>query len=177
VAFGPPATAAAPQTGPPQMPLPPAKPPDTAALAPAPARRHLRIRGTRWKVILLSVGLAVFVGGLLGGYQWTQTQYYVGAQGNHVALYQGVNDSVLGISLSKVLRDHPEIELKYLPPYQQKQVQATIAEDSKSQGQSKVDDLAVQASACKKEARRQNGDNQVTLTEEEQKLVSLCSSQ
>ncbi|MFD8003854.1 caspase family protein [Streptomyces mirabilis] len=177
VAFGPPATAAAPQTGPPQMPLPPAKPPDTAALALAPARRHLRIRWTRRKVILLSVGLAVFVGGLLGGYQWTQTQYYVGTQGNHVALYQGVNDSVLGISLSKVLRDHPEIELKYLPPYQQKQVQATIAEDSKSQGQSKVDDLAVQASACKKEARRQNGDKQVTLTEDEQKLVSLCGHQ
>ena len=49
-------------------------------------------------------------------------------------------------------KDHPEIELKYLPQYQQKLVEATIAEGGLSTAQKKIDELAVQASACRKQA-------------------------
>ncbi len=62
------------------------------------------------------------------------------------------------MSLSKVQKDHPEIELKYLPSYQQKQVKATIAEGGLPAAQSKVSELAVQASACKKENERQKAE-------------------
>jgi hypothetical protein len=55
-----------------------------------------------------------------------------------------------------VEKDHPDIELKYLPPYQQKQVKATIAEGGLQDAQKKIDDLAVQASACKKESERES---------------------
>ncbi|WP_234542370.1 Stp1/IreP family PP2C-type Ser/Thr phosphatase [Streptomyces shenzhenensis] len=100
------------------------------------------------------LALAVIGGGLYGGYRWTQTQYYVGANGEHIALYQGISQDLAWVSLSKVETDHPEIELKYLPPYQQKQVKATIAEGGLEDARSKVQELAVQASACKKESER-----------------------
>ncbi|MFF1447664.1 Stp1/IreP family PP2C-type Ser/Thr phosphatase [Streptomyces sp. NPDC058274] len=104
--------------------------------------------------------LAVIGGGLYGGYRWTQTQYYVGAQDEHVALYRGISQDLAWVSLSKVEKDHPEIELKYLPPYQQKQVKETIAEGGLSDAQSKIDELAVQASACKKDSERRAAESQ-----------------
>ncbi|MFE7130272.1 PP2C family protein-serine/threonine phosphatase [Streptomyces sp. NPDC057638] len=100
------------------------------------------------------LALAVVGGGLYGGYRWTQTQYFVGSQGGHVALYQGISQDLAWVSLSKVERDHPEIELKYLPPYQRKQVEATISQNSRGRAQAKIGELALQASACKKEEER-----------------------
>jgi serine/threonine protein phosphatase PrpC len=112
--------------------------------------------GRKWlKRSLYSVlALAVIGGGLYGGWRWTQTQYYVGTSGEHIALYRGISQDLAWVSLSKVEKDHPEIELKYLPPYQQKQVKATIAEGGLNDAQTKIGELAVQASACKKEAER-----------------------
>ncbi|MFJ3306008.1 Stp1/IreP family PP2C-type Ser/Thr phosphatase [Streptomyces sp. NPDC086549] len=111
-------------------------------------------KGRKWLKRSLYGGLALAVigGGLYGGYRWTQTQYYVGANGEHVALYRGINQDLAWVSLSKVEKDHPEIELKYLPPYQQKQVKNTIPQGDLVKAQSKVHELSVQASACKKEA-------------------------
>ncbi|GAB2865535.1 Stp1/IreP family PP2C-type Ser/Thr phosphatase [Streptomyces deserti] len=100
------------------------------------------------------LALAVIGGGLYGGWRWTQTQYYVGAKGEHVALYRGISQDLAWVSLSEVEKDHPEIELKYLPPYQQKLVKATIAEGDLKGAQKKIEELSVQASACKKEAQR-----------------------
>ena len=102
------------------------------------------------------LALAVVGGGLYGGYRWTQTQYYVGANDDHVALYRGISQDLAWVSLSKVEKDHPEIELKYLPPYQQKLVEATIAEGGLNDAQKKIDELSTQASACKKHAERRD---------------------
>ncbi|GAA1012549.1 protein phosphatase [Streptomyces sp. F-3] len=98
--------------------------------------------------------LAVIGGGLYGGHRWTQTQYYIGVNDDHVALYRGISQDLAWLKLSRLESDHPEIELKYLPPYQQKQVRATIAEGGLKDARRKIDELAVQASACKKEAQR-----------------------
>jgi hypothetical protein len=113
-------------------------------------------KGRRWfkRSFYTVLALAVIGGGLYGGWRWTQTQYFVGANGEHVALYRGISQDLAWVSLSKVEKDHPDIELKYLPPYQQKQVKATIAEGGLQDARKKIDDLAVQASACKKEAER-----------------------
>lgn len=118
--------------------------------------------GRRWlKRSFYSVlALAVIGGGLYGGYRWTQTQYYVGTQDEHIALYRGISQDLAWVSLSKVEKDHPEIELKYLPPYQQKQVKATIAEGGLKNAQQKISELATQASACKKDAERRAADTQ-----------------
>jgi PPM family protein phosphatase len=113
-------------------------------------------RGRRWlkRSLYSALALAVVGGGLYGGYRWTQTQYYVGAKGEHVALYRGISQDLAWVSLSKVEKDHPEIELKYLPPYQQKQVKATITAGGLQQARAKIEALSVQASACKKQAER-----------------------
>lgn len=111
-------------------------------------------KGGRWlkRSFYTVLALAVIGGGLYGGWRWTQTQYYVGVNGEHVALYRGISQDLAWVSLSKVSKDHPEIELKYLPPYQQKSVEGTIAEGDLKTAQKKIDELSVQASACKKEA-------------------------
>ncbi|CAM5734735.1 Stp1/IreP family PP2C-type Ser/Thr phosphatase [Streptomyces hirsutus] len=103
--------------------------------------------------------LAVIGGGVYSGWRWTQTQYYVGTNGEHVALYQGISQDLAWVSLSKVEKDHPEIELKYLPPYQRKLVEATIADGDLHGARSKIDELAVQASACRKEAERRTAES------------------
>ncbi|MFG2788971.1 Stp1/IreP family PP2C-type Ser/Thr phosphatase [Streptomyces sp. NPDC048419] len=119
-------------------------------------------KGRKWakRSFYIVLTLAVIGGGLYGGWRWTQTQYYVGTKAEHVALYRGISQDLAWVSLSEVEKDHPEIELKYLPPYQQKQVKNTIAEGGLTDAQSKIDDLAVQASACKKESERQAAESE-----------------
>ncbi|GAA3500360.1 Stp1/IreP family PP2C-type Ser/Thr phosphatase [Streptomyces prasinosporus] len=104
--------------------------------------------------------LAVLGGGLYGGWRWTQTQYYVGTKDEHVALYRGISQDLAWVSLSEVAKDHPEIELKYLPPYQQKRVEATIAEGDLEGARAKIEELSVQASACKKQAERRAAESE-----------------
>ena len=118
-------------------------------------------KGRRWlkRSVYSLLVLAVLGGGAYGGYRWTQTQYYVGANGDHVALYRGISQDLAWVNLSKVNKDHPEIELKYLPPYQQTQVKATIAEGGLSDARSKIDELAVQATACEKQAAREDAES------------------
>jgi protein phosphatase len=107
-----------------------------------------------------ALALAVVGGGLYGGWRWTQTQYYVGVNGDNVALYRGISQDLAWVKLSKVQQNHPEIELKYLPPYQQKRVKATIAAGGLSDARKKIDELSVQASACKKAAQQRQAENQ-----------------
>ncbi|MFI8873310.1 serine/threonine-protein kinase [Streptomyces sp. NPDC055243] len=154
-------------------------PPRPAATGPGrqePARRKPR-RG----VVLGVVMALVLIGGMYGGYRWTQTQYFVGAHEGHVALYRGVDKEIGWVDLSTVEDDHPEIELKYLPAYQRKQVESAITEDGIDESEEKIEELAVQASACKKNEQARSAKSGSTpapsLSEEEQKLVPLCGRQ
>lgn len=119
-------------------------------------------RPRRWlkRSVYSLLALAVLGGGLYGGWRWTQTQYYVGTKGEHVALYRGINQDLAWVSLSKVEKDHPEIELKYLPPYQQKLVESTIVEGDLYGAREKIEELSVQASACKKQAERRAAESE-----------------
>ncbi|WP_065482323.1 PP2C family serine/threonine-protein phosphatase [Streptomyces sp. PTY087I2] len=112
--------------------------------------------GRKWlkRSVYIVLALAVIGGGLYGGYRWTQTQYYVGVKDENVALFRGISQDLAWVSLSKVEKNHPEIELKYLPPYQRKQVESTIAEGNITDAREKIAELAAQASACKKDAQR-----------------------
>ncbi|MER5969529.1 protein phosphatase 2C domain-containing protein [Streptomyces sp. NPDC002055] len=114
-----------------------------------------RRRG-RWlkRSLIITLALGALGGALYGGYTWTQTQYYVGTKGEHIALYQGISQDLAWISLNEVHEDHPEIELKYLPAYQRNQVKETIAVGSLDQAKGKVSELNKQASACQKSSER-----------------------
>ncbi len=113
-------------------------------------RRNPWIGRSLWIVL----ALALVGGGLYGGYAWTQSQYYVGTNKQNVALYRGINQELVGVSLHEIYRDSPSIELKYLPVYQRKQVQETIAAKNLTEAQDKVKELGEQAGACKKAEQR-----------------------
>ncbi|QGV79589.1 Stp1/IreP family PP2C-type Ser/Thr phosphatase [Streptomyces ficellus] len=119
--------------------------------------------GRKWlkRSFFLVLALAVLGGASYGGYRWTQTQYYVGTKDDHVALYRGISQDLAWVSLSEVEKDHPEIELKYLPDYQRKQVEETIAGGNLGKAQDKIEELATQASACKKQEQRQAADDRL----------------
>ncbi|MEY9966055.1 serine/threonine protein phosphatase PrpC [Streptacidiphilus sp. MAP12-16] len=107
-------------------------------------------RRRRWLVpsVVLLVVLALVGGGGYFGYRWTQTQYFVGASGDHVAIFQGVNQSLAGISLSKVYQQTP-IQLKYLPPTDQTKVKGgTMTASSLKDAQQTIAGLQVQATVC-----------------------------
>jgi serine/threonine protein phosphatase PrpC len=110
--------------------------------------------GRRWlkRGLTTAAVLGVLGGGLYGGYAWTQTQYYVGAKDDHVAVYRGIDQKLAWISLSKVHQDRPDIQLRYLPAYQRKRVEDTIAVSGLSQADDKAEELAQQAGVCKKVA-------------------------
>jgi protein phosphatase len=107
-----------------------------------------RRRGLKAGLITL-LALVVLVGGGWAGYRWTQSQYYVGTNGDHVAVYRGVDQSLAGIDLSSVYQDYPGIQLKYLPSFQKTQVDDTISVSGLSDAQSKVASLQDQAAVCK----------------------------
>lgn len=118
--------------------------------------------------LFIVLGLAVIGGGLYGGYRWTQSQYYVGANGDHVAIYQGISQDLAWIKLNKVHEDHREIELKYLPTDQRGRVEDTIAVSGLDQAKDKTTDLATLASACRKaDAQRKAEESQKDLTGDE----------
>lgn len=104
----------------------------------------------------------------------------MGVKGEHVALFRGISPKLGPLALSKVETDRPDIELKYLPPFKRKLVEATISEGSLDAARKKLDDLGVQVSACKKDEERRNAEAQnsptpaPSLTPEEQQLVGLC---
>ncbi|MFD8982313.1 PP2C family protein-serine/threonine phosphatase [Streptomyces sp. NPDC059564] len=147
--------------------------------------RRRRSKGRKWttRTLILLLVAGVVGGGLYAAHRWTQTQYYVGVKGDHVALYRGISQNLAWIHLSQVDTDHPEIELKYLPSFKRKQVEATISESSIDGARKKIDDLGTQVSACKKdEARRaaEAQNNQTpgpSLTPAEQALVGQCEKQ
>ncbi len=147
--------------------------------------RKRRSKGRKWttRTLILLLVAGVVGGGLYAAHRWTQTQYYVGVKGDHVALYRGISQNLAWIHLSQVETDHPEIELKYLPSFKRKQVEANISEDSLDGARKKIDELGTQVSACKQEEARRAAEAQggqtpgPTLTPAEQAVVGQCEKQ
>ena len=78
--------------------------------APAPVARF---RGLRLALGVVAV-LAVLVGGGVLARMWVLQQYYVGTSQDHVAIYQGVRGSVLGLPLQNLV-EQTDIALTDLP--------------------------------------------------------------
>jgi PPM family protein phosphatase len=58
----------------------------------------------RWPLVtsILVVLIILIAGGGYAAWRYTQTQYYVGTDGGHVAIFRGVNQNVAGLTLSSV---------------------------------------------------------------------------
>jgi PPM family protein phosphatase len=96
----------------------------------------------RWPVVttILVVLLIVVVGGSYAAWRYTQTQYYVGTDGRQVVIYRGVNQRVLGMSLSSVYT-RTGIPLSQVPSTDLAQVQSTIPSSSLSAAQRTVSSI------------------------------------
>ena len=94
----------------------------------AETRRRNRWRRIRWAVGALLV-LAAVAAALFFGYQWTQTRYFVGTDGETVIIYRGVQQDLGSISLHSVAED-TEIPLDALDGLEQRQVERTLGAGS-----------------------------------------------
>jgi serine/threonine protein phosphatase PrpC len=107
-----------------------------------PPRRH----GGR---ILLGLLLLLVLGGAAtGAYLWSQTLYYVGANGGNVAIYQGLSQDVGPLSTSK-LYSEADVALRDLPSYQRQLVEDDIATDGLADARRVVRTLREQAELCR----------------------------
>lgn len=90
-------------------------------------RRHVRRRVT-WLVGLSLVLIIGFLGMLLA-YDWTQSRFYVGTDGDTVIIYQGIQQSVGPFSLSDV-KEKTGVPVNSLRAYDVEQLKQTISADS-----------------------------------------------
>jgi PPM family protein phosphatase len=99
-------------------------------------------RRRRWPVVtsILAVLIIVIVGGGFVGWRYTQSQYYVGTDGNQVIIYRGINQRVLGLSLSSVFRK-TGIPLSHVPTADVQAVKNTITSSSLKDAQSTVTNI------------------------------------
>ena len=104
-------------------------------------------RHTGRRLFLLLLVLLLVGGGLYGAWRWSQTQYYVGAQGPHVAIFRGLPQDVGPLRTSRLF-DEQDIALADLPTYQQERVRADIATDGLTGARRVVKRLREQARLC-----------------------------
>ena len=112
----------------------------------APTTRHSA--GTWIKVMLtVLVPLVIVAAGGWAWYQFTQQQYYVGANGETAALYRGVPGDAFGFPLSNVVNPNgPRID--DLPTHWQQVVRANQTVTSREQGETMLTSLQDQANLC-----------------------------
>ncbi len=103
-------------------------------------RRRSRNRRIAWLVAIGLAAIALLVA-LILAYQWTQTRYFVGAEGSTVAIFRGVQTDIGPIALSSVYQQ-TSITLDSLPGYTRQTVENTINADSLSGAEAIIDRLS-----------------------------------
>jgi protein phosphatase len=117
--------------------------PEELRYAPRPPRRFLWLR----RIALLVVVLAVIAGGSWFAYSWTQKQYYVGSDGDYVAIFKGVEADLPGLDLSTVY-ERQSLQVDKLPTYSREQVEGNIQADNLAGARSIVAELQRTAAQC-----------------------------
>lgn len=113
-------------------------------------------RRSPWPALVaLGLLLLLIVGGLWGGYSWSQTQYYVGTDGKHVVMYRGLSQDLGPISLSNPV-DVTDIELSDLPAVTRQQVVETISASNRDGAEKIVGRLRAEAEATADEKARRD---------------------
>jgi PPM family protein phosphatase len=108
------------------------------------APRHHRFRRPLIGLLLLAL---VVVAGLGVTYGWIKTQYFVGADRDKVAIFQGLSDGIPGLSLSRVY-EVQQLAISELPPFYQEQVRANIDVSSLDSARATIAELSEAAKRC-----------------------------
>ena len=96
---------------------------------------------------LIVLILAVLAGGAYAAYDWSQRQYFVGAAGERVAIYQGVSQDIGPWRLSHVSTE-TDVMLADLPDYFRERVNGTMSQSSAAEADALVTDLRTAALVC-----------------------------
>jgi protein phosphatase len=85
----------------------------------------------RWPLVtsVLAVLVIVIVAGGYAAWRYTQTQYYVGSDGQQVAIFRGVDEQVAGLSLSSVA-ERTGIPVAHMTAADAQQIKSTITATS-----------------------------------------------
>ena len=110
--------------------------PEELRYAPRPPRRFVWLRRV---VVLVVVALGLWLLGT-AAYNWTQDQYYVAVNGEHVAIYQGVDADVPGLRLTSVYQG-TDVDLDTLPDFRAEQVRGGISADDREDAERIVERL------------------------------------
>lgn len=105
----------------------------------AETRRSNRRRRVMWLLGVIAV-LASIGSALLFGYQWTQTRYFVGTDGDTVVIYQGVHQDLGSFSLYSDA-EHTGIPLAALDGLERRAIERTIGASSLQEAREIVERL------------------------------------
>ncbi|WP_144795033.1 PP2C family serine/threonine-protein phosphatase [Kocuria palustris] len=119
------------------------------------ARRRGRVVGALVGLVVIA---ALVVAGLLAQ-NWVREQYYVGSDGSHVAIYQGISQSLGPISLSEIERT-TDLPVDDLPGYARSRVESTIAAEDLGQAESIVLGLRSDADRFDREQQEEASDGE-----------------
>ena len=108
---------------------------------------------SRWGVIArvaaaVLVALVVVAGGSYAAYAWTQQQYYIGEVDGEVTVFRGVDQDLGPISLSSP-EEPTGIPVSDLPDSYQRSIAEGIGVASREEADDRVDELLLQATACR----------------------------
>ncbi len=103
----------------------------------------------RWPIVtsILIVLFAVIGGGGFAAWKYSQSQYYVAADGAQVAIFRGINQKVAGISLSSVFR-RTDIPLAAVPTDDRAHVTSTIPASGLPEAERIVATISQGVQAC-----------------------------
>jgi protein phosphatase len=103
----------------------------------------------RWPIVksLVALLLLLIIGAGYAGWRYTQTQYYVGNDAGHVAIFRGVNQNVAGMKLSRVYQ-RTEIPLSAVPVTDQGLIRSTITATSLGHAQRIVGNIRSDYQTC-----------------------------
>jgi protein phosphatase len=117
--------------------------PEERRYAPRPPKRFPWLR----RIAVLVIILGLIGGGGWFAYSWTQKQYYVGSDGDYVAIFKGVEADLPGLDLSKVY-ERQSLQVDKLPTYSREQVEGNIQADNLAGARSIVAELQQTAAEC-----------------------------
>jgi protein phosphatase len=106
----------------------------------------------RWPIVTGALVLLVLLlgGGAYGAWWYNQQQYYVGVQDGYVAVFQGTNQSLAGMSLSKLLT-RSTLKVSQLGLTDQNTLTQTISKSSQGDATTLVNGLQAEANQCQEQ--------------------------
>ena len=115
------------------------------------------VKRRRWIAPVVSTLLivAALVGIGFGGAAYAKTQYYVGADADKVAIYNGVPGQLLGVKFQRKTED-TGIPVADLPPFYQSRVRNNISASDLDGARATVSELRALAAACRDKRGQQS---------------------